>query len=284
MINEIFWAIGILSVVVSIFFMLKVRRAGAADLAMADGLTGGEWAIVLITMLLGSFLLPGLIYYFGWKKRFPRKARPIGIIVLVFVGIVLLFVAVSGYGIYKLFIGSKGLNDVQIPVVAPIVQTQETQTATNNDKPVSVAASATVNTKDGYQIMLPDSWSKTNEMFNQSGTTADITWYAGPGQAGNSISYSSVTIFAGSANSEQFNASLDQAHGSDASKSGYTEQTITIPGARKATLVTYTDSGSDLVSLYVYGQSRNYRVAGETNAGDSYYQALIGIIKTFKSL
>lgn len=60
------------SIAITVWYMLKVRRGSGLD-----GLTGSEYLLVIITMLFGGIVVSGSIFYYGWKKVLPRKARAV---------------------------------------------------------------------------------------------------------------------------------------------------------------------------------------------------------------
>lgn len=52
--------------------MLRVRRAGASDPTLSDGLTFNERIFICIAILFGGIIVVGSIFYFGWKKQMQR--------------------------------------------------------------------------------------------------------------------------------------------------------------------------------------------------------------------
>src|SRR3989344_4780651 len=77
MIRLIFWAAFLISIIAALVYMLKVRRAGAQDPAMVDELTIGERILAILTVFFGGVIIVGSIFYYGWKKRFPLKAKSV---------------------------------------------------------------------------------------------------------------------------------------------------------------------------------------------------------------
>lgn len=77
MLSLIFLVLFLLSNIFAIFYMLKVRHIGAQNPSVADGLTVGERILVFVTMFFGGIIIAGSIFYYGWKKQFPKKVRSV---------------------------------------------------------------------------------------------------------------------------------------------------------------------------------------------------------------
>jgi disulfide bond formation protein DsbB len=120
--------------------MLKVRHAGAQNPTIADGLTAGERILTIFTILFGGVIIPGTIYYYGWKRRFPRKARSVlwteGILlVLFFVG---LFGGVYAYRQYVLVPQAQA----QAQIIMAQIEQQQEQVQQSQQQKVSTAPPA----------------------------------------------------------------------------------------------------------------------------------------------
>ena len=62
----------VLAFIASILIMRKIKLQNSQNIQ--DKLTKNEKIIVWITCLLAPFFA-GLVYYFGWKKTMPQKAK-----------------------------------------------------------------------------------------------------------------------------------------------------------------------------------------------------------------
>lgn len=62
----------VLALIASILIMRKIKSQNISKIQ--DKLNKNEKIIVWITCLLAPFFV-GLVYYFGWKKTMPQKAK-----------------------------------------------------------------------------------------------------------------------------------------------------------------------------------------------------------------
>ena len=194
------WALFLLSIIIAAFYMLKVRRAGAQDPMMADGLTVGERVLIILTILFGGVIIGGSIYYYGWKKRFPVKARQTLHIEWVFIALFFIVFLGGGYLYYNYVVvpnaqqqgqalyeqvlqqqqlqqGQSGLNSnpSQTPIVVQgnpvqsntsVTQSPPKETPAPNQAPTaSTKASATIDKA---------SLSSTSSTFTVTGTASNL--------------------------------------------------------------------------------------------------------------
>jgi len=68
---QIFWLVVL---IVTIVMMIKAKSKIVEGQQLADSLSGGEKIIIWILCLLNP-ILSGAIFYYGWKKKLPVKAK-----------------------------------------------------------------------------------------------------------------------------------------------------------------------------------------------------------------
>ena len=60
--------------IITIVYMIKEKRRVPEGQTVQDPLTGKQKALIWILCLLNP-LVAGIIFYYGWEKRLPVKAR-----------------------------------------------------------------------------------------------------------------------------------------------------------------------------------------------------------------
>ena len=289
--STVYWVVrvvGLISVAVASFYMVKVRKTNSSQDAAIDGLTGAEFVLVLLTMIFGGVVVVGLIYYHGWKNRFPRKARQIlelegALIVLFVVGVILAMALVTRIAVQS---GEKkGQQSFETAL--------STQQSDVTKQLQSLATgSTTPQTGPGFSIDVPTGWGESPEdeaqwaqNFGQSKVwktdTALATVLSGEGTAHQELDVVwNQDVSTGSlAKSE----SLDVGDASNWPDQ-YTVSHPSFAGASKATLIVPTSINADsyTMKMYVHGKGTIFFIEGTFDHGTD--AEVLGMKKVFTSL
>ncbi len=152
MIQLIFWAAFLVSIIVAVMYMLKVRRAGEQDPMMTDGLTVGERILAIITIFFGGVIIGGSIFYYGWKRRFPLKAKSVLYIEWIFIALVFIIFGVVAYGQYV------RLNSIKESIDIQQQYQEQKQESTLTSSPLETY------TGTGYSIGIPTGWAEESSL------------------------------------------------------------------------------------------------------------------------
>ncbi len=68
-----FQIISLAVLIVSVWYMISIRGKAKAG-QVTDSLTGGEKIYIWISSLLNP-IFSGAVFYYGWKKMMPRRAK-----------------------------------------------------------------------------------------------------------------------------------------------------------------------------------------------------------------
>ncbi len=89
------WIVFIVSTIAAALYMVRMRRKSVDDVRDQAPLTSRQKPFVLALIVL-SPLVAGTIFYYGWNKRFPKKAKwANNWSIIVFVILVLLYAALG---------------------------------------------------------------------------------------------------------------------------------------------------------------------------------------------
>ena len=160
MITIILWVAFLVANAAALFYMLKVRRAGAQDPILADGLTGGERILAILVMFFGGIIIAGSILYYGWKKRFPLKARSVLHIEWVLIILFAVVIATGAYWQYSQY--NKNVSDFVTQLDEQQKQTEQTQESALTSSPPQRYQGI------GYSINIPSGWVE-NKPLDSSG-------------------------------------------------------------------------------------------------------------------
>ena len=268
----IFQGAFLISVIVAVVYMLKIRRAGTQDPAMVDGLTIGERILAIITVFFGGVIIVGSIFYYGWKKRFPQKARSVLHIEWVFLAVVLLAALVFGYWQYT--------QTANVSTTLQKLDEQADQVQKAQDSSLESGTSQRYQGA-GYAINIPSAWVE-NKPLDGSGSDYFVkNWIVPDATQRVSVSWT---------NSSNPNSTLwySEAVILDDAASSPDKFTLTHPlisGASGQTNMVVGQSGDYVqIDLFVHGVGRNlYKITGSlTRATPAQTNALTQIILSFE--
>ncbi|HTR18805.1 MAG TPA: hypothetical protein VMH91_02375 [Candidatus Paceibacterota bacterium] len=191
MAQVVFWALILISVIVAVFYMLRVRRAGAQNSMMPDGLTVGERLLVILTILFGGVIIVGSIYYYGWKKRFPLKARQVLHTEWAFIALILIVFFGGGYLYYVYVVVPNAQRNAQATVAQleqeyplPQAESSDSNPSASQDNHVQTVTPATQSPSTPVQPSVTHSPSATidqnslsspSSTFTVTGTASNLT-------------------------------------------------------------------------------------------------------------
>lgn len=267
MIQLIFQGTFLLSLVVAIIYMLKVRRAGNQNPAMTDGLTIGERILAIFTIFFGGVIVVGAIFYYGWEKRFPLKARSIRHMVWVFLAIDLL-ILLGGWYWYTNFVlpiqQQIAIDRAQVMLdERKLEQKQELQ-----EQEASLASgSSEIYQGDGFSIKVPSGW-REDALYAQSGWASfgeAKVWSTNDGDQSLNVVWNTDTL--------NKLTTIEDINKNDALSfpADYVISYPTVLGAKQAILIYPTKVLSDgyTIQLFAHGGGKIYYVNATLEGGTS---------------
>lgn len=97
--NDVFNYLQFFSLIITIFYMVKIRKTVKKGSQSMEALTKNEKILIWIICFLNP-IASGAIYYFGWIKRLPQKAKQankiswIALILLIIVSAISSFIVI----------------------------------------------------------------------------------------------------------------------------------------------------------------------------------------------
>lgn len=279
MIGYIWQAVALVNLIVVIAFMLKIRRAGEQDPMIADGLTSGERVLTIVTIFLGFVIIPASIYYYGWKKRFPLKAR--SVLHMEWIGIAI--------GILSVIAFATWYTDVILPIHRELAkekvqitrdQLKQQQALQLQQQQFNLTSGTSEKYQgDGFTIQVPGAWGE--DTYSENGWANNGFGQAKVWQTNDT--YQELHIVW---SDDMANAKLNIIEGMEKNDAvNFPDQTImnypTIPGATRASMAYPTKVQSDdyTIKLYAHGNGKVYLVEGSLRYGtDAQASALKQII------